>query len=65
MLRLDCTLTPKRDVMLNQLFLEIPLAPDQATLYHYWPGHWGSRKLGGLAGKRFDVALQAARVAGQ
>ena len=66
MLRLDCTLTPKRDVMLNQLFLEIPLAPDQATLYHYWPGHWGTRrKLGGLAGKRFDVALQAARVAGQ
>jgi len=27
---------------LQRLWLEVPLRPERATLYHYWPGRWGS-----------------------
>jgi hypothetical protein len=27
---------------LQKLWLEVPLRPERAILYHYWPGRWGS-----------------------
>ncbi|MBM4050513.1 MAG: hypothetical protein FJ279_35915, partial [Planctomycetes bacterium] len=42
LLRSDLTLTPRAKTTIEQLTLEIPLKPNWATLFHFWPGKWGS-----------------------
>ncbi|MCX7886488.1 MAG: DUF6067 family protein [Verrucomicrobiae bacterium] len=48
-MRLDLVVLPqhKKTPKLEQLWLEIPLRRDCATLFHYWPGRWGSAKNSG------------------
>lgn len=33
---------PRKQPKVSQLWLEIPLRPEFARLFHYWPGRWGS-----------------------
>lgn len=49
LMRVDLTLMPQKGVAsaLEQLWLEIPLRRDKASLYHFWPGEWGSAKNSG------------------
>ena len=44
MIRVDMVIIPQRGVQpeLSQLWLEVPLKVGRATLFHYWPGSWGS-----------------------
>jgi len=45
MMRFDLVLMPQRGVTksaLDQLWLEIPLRRSLASLFHCWPGRWGS-----------------------
>jgi len=42
MMRLDLELKPRRAMHLGELTVEVPLRGDCATLFHYWPGRWGS-----------------------
>lgn len=44
MMRVDLVLMPQRRATpkVEQLWLEVPLRRECATLYHYWPGRWGS-----------------------
>jgi len=43
MLRIDLTVVPqyRKKPKLDQLWLEIPLKHELASLYHYYPGQWG------------------------
>ncbi|MEW6357167.1 MAG: glycoside hydrolase domain-containing protein [Planctomycetota bacterium] len=42
MIRMDMELIPKGEQTLDDLTMDIPLKKDWATLYHFWPGRWGS-----------------------
>jgi hypothetical protein len=44
LMRVDMAIMPQRGASpkLEELWLEIPLKADRATLFHYWPGSWGS-----------------------
>ncbi|MGB9596341.1 MAG: glycoside hydrolase domain-containing protein [Candidatus Poribacteria bacterium] len=49
MMRIDMVIMPQEgsSQKINNLYLEIPLVKDRATLYHYWPGRWGSAENSG------------------
>ena len=49
MMRIDVALVGKRGASpsIESLWLEIPLKADRSTLYHYWPGRWGSAENSG------------------
>ncbi len=49
LVRIDLRLVPPPDpkAKLQRLWLEIPLRKEQATLFHYWPGRWGSAENSG------------------
>jgi hypothetical protein len=49
MMRVDMVIMPQAGASpkIDELFLEIPLKEDRATLYHYWPGRWGSAENSG------------------
>ncbi|MGQ9610490.1 MAG: glycoside hydrolase domain-containing protein [bacterium] len=49
MMRVDMVVMPQSGVSpkLEELWLEIPLNADKATLFHYWPGRWGSAENSG------------------
>jgi len=42
MLRIDLTFDPEEEITLENLFLQVPVKKEFATLYHYWPGVWGN-----------------------
>jgi hypothetical protein len=44
MARVDMVVMPQSGASpkLEKLWLEIPLRAERATLFHYWPGQWGS-----------------------
>ncbi len=44
LMRVDMAIMPQRGISpkLEELWLEVPLKADRATLFHYWPGSWGS-----------------------
>jgi len=44
MMRVDMVVMPQRGTSpkLDELWLETPLKAEMATLFHYWPGRWGS-----------------------
>lgn len=48
-LRVDVVILPqhKASPKLERLWLEVPLKPRHAGLYHYWPGQWGAAKNSG------------------
>ncbi|MBM3236752.1 hypothetical protein FJZ31_10705 [Candidatus Poribacteria bacterium] len=50
MMRVDLVVMPQRGASpkLSGLWLEVPLRVEQATLFHYWPGHWGSAENSGV-----------------
>ncbi|MGQ9463723.1 MAG: glycoside hydrolase domain-containing protein [Candidatus Fervidibacter sp.] len=57
LMRVDLTLAPLRKpkASLQRLWLEIPLRKERASLFHYWPGRWGSAENSGAVpteGKR-------------
>lgn len=49
LVRFDLTLVPlpQPKAKLQKLWLEIPLRKERATLFHYWPGRWGSAENSG------------------
>ena len=49
MMRVDMVVMPQRGVSpkLEKLWLEAPLKVERATLFHYWPGRWGSARNSG------------------
>ncbi len=49
MTRIDLVVLPQRGAKpsIEQLWLEVPLKASQASLFHYWPGGWGSAKNSG------------------
>jgi len=49
LVRVDMVVMPQRGAAptLEELWLEVPLKPDRATLFHYWPGRWGSAENSG------------------
>lgn len=50
LIRIDLTLAnppPPRKPTLQRLWLEIPLRKERASLFHYWPGRWGSAENSG------------------
>ena len=49
MMRVDMVVMPRRGVspQLERLWLEVPLKPERATLFHSWPGQWGSAENSG------------------
>ncbi|MGQ9479593.1 MAG: glycoside hydrolase domain-containing protein [Thermoproteota archaeon] len=49
MMRVDMVVMPQRAALpqLERLWLEVPLKPERATLFHYWPGRWGSAENSG------------------
>lgn len=54
MMRVDLVVLPQRGAKpkLEQLWLEVPLKASRATLFHYWPGGWGSAKNSGAVGDK-------------
>lgn len=44
---LRLVLPPEPKAKLQRLWLEIPLRKERATLFHYWPGRWGSAENSG------------------
>jgi len=49
MMRIDMVIMPQEGASpkIDKLWLEIPLNKERATLYHYWPGRWGSAENSG------------------
>jgi len=49
MMRVDMVVMPQRGKSpeLEELWLEVPLKAEKATLFHYWPGRWGSAENSG------------------
>ncbi len=49
MICVDMVVMPQSGVSpkLEELWIEIPLKADRATLFHYWPGRWGSAENSG------------------
>jgi hypothetical protein len=50
LMRVDLVLVPQRNskAKLEQLWLEVPMKSERATLYHYWPGGWGHANNSGV-----------------
>ncbi len=53
MMRVDMVVMPQAGASpkIDELWLEVPLKKDRATLYHYWPGRWGSAENSGAVPK--------------
>ncbi|MFQ6113960.1 MAG: glycoside hydrolase domain-containing protein [bacterium] len=53
MMRVDMVVMPQRGTSpeLSQLWLEVPLKCERVTLFHYWPGRWGSAENSGAVPK--------------
>ena len=49
LMRVDMVVMPQRGASpkLEELWLEVPLKEEKATLFHYWPGRWGSAENSG------------------
>jgi hypothetical protein len=49
MMRVDLVVLPQRKMTpkLEQLWLEVPIKRERATLFHYFPGQWGKSKNSG------------------
>lgn len=49
MMRVDMVIMPQAGASpkIDELWLEVPLKRDRATLFHYWPGRWGSAENSG------------------
>jgi len=53
LVKFDMTLVPlpQPKLKLQKLWLEIPMRKEKATLFHYWPGRWGSAENSGAIPK--------------
>jgi len=49
LMRVDLVVLPQRKMTpkLEQLWLEVPIKRERASLFHYFPGHWGKSKNSG------------------
>jgi hypothetical protein len=53
MMRVDLAVTAQRGASpkVEALWLEVPLRAERASLFHYWPGDWGSAANSGAIGE--------------
>jgi len=59
MLRADLVVTPEQATTVDALSLVVPLRPDHARLYHFWPGRWGSgTNSGAVPDKGLDLPFK-------
>ena len=59
MLRMDFDVVPDGAVEVDSLSFVVPLAAEHATLYHFWPGRWGSGyNSGGVPAKGMDLPFK-------